>query len=702
MAEAGQPKQIVGMASHIDPDVEAAEYPLIFGVHHNDTKGPTLDFVSTTQSVWGLSNLAVIWNAKSAKATALCTEILEALREDATGVKVVFSAGTFAGAHEETLTRAAQTSAEVLVSCVDNAAQAQELLVAAQGARILTGWNPDSASAFSWCGPSGCVNPAYVETDSLKFFYFTAGAGELHFAAAAGGWAQKTLGPAQWHHELQYQDPFLGSASAVDALWRSRADFGNGQAMSEEAAAAVAAGVTLRLALERAGGTDTPSVLQALAGLDAQTFWGRVRFGSGRRNAGLQRPVVQWDCALGVACHRQPRLPRASLRPAAANTAMQPLHPACPPDQLRSDFGHLFRVSYAPVISDTDQQPAFPDTWLKPPCNPCMRANMSWLSDVIVTDPLSRQSIVHSCSESFSRPSRYGVALQAGPGDTEAVRGVQRSVDFQKMRMSEIYQMKVYPVVVPRVEAADGASAAGAAMAEGMAALNSTLRALADNAPFGWLIWNDGLRRQLHAPELGPACDGGGPQLLWGQLGLCMAPALRLQGRALVQVVDFFGWQRLHVLVSEGPEHAAMLQELERTADERSLSIASRQLLPAAEGALRAEALRAAAALDDCASSIVVLLLSRLDAQAVFARLELGRRAGLVLVGSEAASRAPNAPVGMLAIRTVAIAESPTAANIMAGEGQTWGTGVADPPVALTPAPSPSTVAYGGYGRREG
>lgn len=176
--------------------------------------------------------------------------------------------------------------------------------------------------------------------------------------------------------------------------------------------------------------------------------------------------------------------------------------------------------------------------------------------------------------------------MQAGPGDTEAVRGVQRSVDFQKMRMSEIYQMKVewlhaapripcprthahvlahththttthrhththllpsdalrsalwaqvYPVVVPRVEAADGASAAGAAMAEGMAALNSTLRALADNAPFGWLIWNDGLRRQLHAPELGPACDGGGPQLLWGQLGLCMAPALRLQGRALVQV----------------------------------------------------------------------------------------------------------------------------------------------------------------------
>lgn len=48
------------------------------------------------------------------------------------------------------------------------------------------------------------------------------------------------------------------------------------------------------------------------------------------------------------------------------------------------------------------------------------------------------------------------------------------------------------------------------------------------------------------------ACVGGGVQLKWNDLEICMSPAVRFQGRAIVQLVQHFSFKRCHLVVGPG------------------------------------------------------------------------------------------------------------------------------------------------------
>ena len=109
------------------------------------------------------------------------------------------------------------------------------------------------------------------------------------FVATLGAAAEGVLGSSQWTPETQGAEPRFGDAGAYASGIRIRF----GHEAEYHNAEATAACLALVVAVENAGSDDPARVRDALAGLDIETFFGRIRFDDEGKNADKPMAVIQ-------------------------------------------------------------------------------------------------------------------------------------------------------------------------------------------------------------------------------------------------------------------------------------------------------------------------------------------------------------------------------------------------------------------------
>ncbi|MGV3634756.1 MAG: amino acid ABC transporter substrate-binding protein [Pseudorhodoplanes sp.] len=117
-----------------------------------------------------------------------------------------------------------------------------------------------------------------------------AGPAYKEFVDAGGPLAENVSSAAWWHPAVRYKGTdIFGSTEDFNKLWASK--YG-GEADYSEASAA-AAGAVLQLGIEKAGSIEPGKVRDALAALDTETFFGRIKFGPTGQVHSLEPPVFQ-------------------------------------------------------------------------------------------------------------------------------------------------------------------------------------------------------------------------------------------------------------------------------------------------------------------------------------------------------------------------------------------------------------------------
>ena len=105
-----------------------------------------------------------------------------------------------------------------------------------------------------------------------------------------GPLAENISSAAWWHPAVRYKGKdVFGTTENFNTLWSAKykdeADYAQ--------ASAAAAGAILQLAIEKAGTLDPAKVRDALAALDTETFFGRIKFGPTGQISSLEPPVFQ-------------------------------------------------------------------------------------------------------------------------------------------------------------------------------------------------------------------------------------------------------------------------------------------------------------------------------------------------------------------------------------------------------------------------
>lgn len=123
-----------------------------------------------------------------------------------------------------------------------------------------------------------------------KVLTMIAGPAYKEFVEASGANAENISSAAWWHPAVSYDgEGVFGKTAdyvaAFEAEYDSRPDYAE--------ASASAAGVILQLAIEAAGSIDPTAVRDALAAMDATTFYGDIRFGETGQITSLEPPVFQ-------------------------------------------------------------------------------------------------------------------------------------------------------------------------------------------------------------------------------------------------------------------------------------------------------------------------------------------------------------------------------------------------------------------------
>jgi len=97
------------------------------------------------------------------------------------------------------------------------------------------------------------------------------------------------IGPTQWEASMSYTGPYFGSAADYAAYYESLW----GEPPVYQSASATASGLSLQLAIEAAGSTETDAVRTALHNLDATTFYGPLGFDENGINRAKPMGTVQ-------------------------------------------------------------------------------------------------------------------------------------------------------------------------------------------------------------------------------------------------------------------------------------------------------------------------------------------------------------------------------------------------------------------------
>jgi branched-chain amino acid transport system substrate-binding protein len=127
-----------------------------------------------------------------------------------------------------------------------------------------------------------------------------AGPAYKEFIEAAGPMSENVSSAAWWHPAVRYKGKdVFGTTEAFNEMWAKK--YG-GEADYAEASAA-AGGAILQLAIEAAGTIDPKKVRDALAAMDTETFYGRVKFGPTGQISTLEPPVFQIQGGKPIVIH---------------------------------------------------------------------------------------------------------------------------------------------------------------------------------------------------------------------------------------------------------------------------------------------------------------------------------------------------------------------------------------------------------------
>ncbi len=127
-----------------------------------------------------------------------------------------------------------------------------------------------------------------------------AGPAYKEFIEAAGPMSENVSSAAWWHPAVRYKGKdVFGTTEAFNEIWAKK--YG-GEADYAEASAA-AGGAILQLAIEAAGTIDPKKVRDALAAMDTETFYGRVKFGPTGQISTLEPPVFQIQGGKPIVIH---------------------------------------------------------------------------------------------------------------------------------------------------------------------------------------------------------------------------------------------------------------------------------------------------------------------------------------------------------------------------------------------------------------
>ncbi len=153
------------------------------------------------------------------------------------------------------------------------------------------------AAKPDWVYATGYVNDLMLIRKQMndlglrpRIITMVAGPAYKEFPEAMGPLAENISSVAWWHPAVRYngKDVF-GTTEAFNKAW---ADKYKGEADYTEASSA-ALGAILQLAIEKADTIDPAKVRDALAAMDAETFYGQVKFGPTGQITSLQPPVFQ-------------------------------------------------------------------------------------------------------------------------------------------------------------------------------------------------------------------------------------------------------------------------------------------------------------------------------------------------------------------------------------------------------------------------
>ena len=109
------------------------------------------------------------------------------------------------------------------------------------------------------------------------------------FVKTLGAQAENVLGSSQWTETVKGQDKYFGTAKQysddIQAKYGHQPDYHDAEA--------TAACLALVLAAEKAGSTEPDKVRDALAGLDTESFFGRIKFDQSGKNVYKPMSVIQ-------------------------------------------------------------------------------------------------------------------------------------------------------------------------------------------------------------------------------------------------------------------------------------------------------------------------------------------------------------------------------------------------------------------------
>jgi len=127
-----------------------------------------------------------------------------------------------------------------------------------------------------------------------KIIGFSVGPSTPDFITSLGPDANGVMGGAQWTTALQYTDPTFGSAQRYTKLFQAK----YGVLPDYHNAESTAALETFAAAMAKAGDLDPAKVRDALAALDIDTFYGKIKFDS--RGVNIYKPMAVEQIQKGV------------------------------------------------------------------------------------------------------------------------------------------------------------------------------------------------------------------------------------------------------------------------------------------------------------------------------------------------------------------------------------------------------------------
>ena len=117
----------------------------------------------------------------------------------------------------------------------------------------------------------------------------TVGPSNPDFVEELGDSANGVIGPTQWEREMTWEDEYFGTAEE----YAQRYEDEYGHEPTYQAAESTAAALTLQIAIEAAGSTETDAVRQALLDLDVTTFYGPINFDETGKNTAKPMGFIQ-------------------------------------------------------------------------------------------------------------------------------------------------------------------------------------------------------------------------------------------------------------------------------------------------------------------------------------------------------------------------------------------------------------------------